>query len=691
VDRGAEGDGVVTSSKIPILLVDDRTEVSSILTEVLAAPDREIVTASSGPEALRHLLSHEFAVIVLDVIMPGMDGFELASLIRQRTRSAQTPIVFLTGAGSDVSSIYRAYAIGAVDYLTKPVDVGILRAKVSVFVELFEKDRRLRRQADALVESERRNRELELERIKLLSARRYRNLGDAIVQIVWTTDGEGRCNYFNRRWTEYVGEESGITSWMDAVHPEERAACETEWAAAVEHGQPFEGEHRLRGADGSYRWHLCRALPEHDVDGEIVGWLGTHTDLDDLVRARASAEAARQRSDFLASASAVLSASLDHTENLHALSKHAVMALADICVIQIHRSEDLEDALVAAHRTPTLDTSGLASCFLRASRSGELIGDVTAAWEGPELDAARALGLRSAMIAPVGARGMLLLARCDPRSYDLDDLATALELGRRAGAAIDNAILYRRTERAIRTRDEFLSVASHELRTPLSALLLQLGGLERAASDPHPEVTFGPEGRAAKKIAASIRQTRRLTKLVDNLLDVSRLSNRRLALDLEDCDLCAIIQDVAERFEEQAAQSGSEIVVRAPGSVVATCDRSRIDQVVTNLVSNALKYGEGKPVELRVEDGPRGASVSICDGGIGISDADQSRIFERFERAVSITNYGGLGLGLYIARQIVDAHGGSIRVSSKPGNGSTFTVELPRPTASLEDGQSPRS
>jgi signal transduction histidine kinase len=172
-----------------------------------------------------------------------------------------------------------------------------------------------------------------------------------------------------------------------------------------------------------------------------------------------------------------------------------------------------------------------------------------------------------------------------------------------------------------------------------------------------------------------IRQTDRLGGLVGNLLDVSRLAAGKLDLTPEKFDLVELVRDVAERLRDQAS---APFELRLDGPVVGTWDRLRVDQVITNLVSNALKYGRGKPVSLAA--GARGnvAVVEVSDQGIGIAAADQKRIFERFERAVSPSSYGGLGLGLYIARQIVEALGGSIRVESTPGAGSRFIVELPR-------------
>jgi signal transduction histidine kinase/ActR/RegA family two-component response regulator len=229
-------------------------------------------------------------------------------------------------------------------------------------------------------------------------------------------------------------------------------------------------------------------------------------------------------------------------------------------------------------------------------------------------------------------------------------------------------------EAAVRSRDEFLSIASHELRTPLTSLCLQADGALRAVwkDGTQPAATF--LGRI-EKIRA---QARRLEVLVQDLLDVTRLTAGRLQLRVEDVDLPEIARDVCERLRDQAERSGSRIDLAAPASLEGRWDAMRLDQVLTNLVINAIKYGDGKPIEIAVEAPHDGtAVVRVRDQGAGIARENHARIFERFERAVSDTNRGGLGLGLWIARQFVEIMGGTISVGSAPGQGSTFVVELP--------------
>jgi signal transduction histidine kinase len=273
---------------------------------------------------------------------------------------------------------------------------------------------------------------------------------------------------------------------------------------------------------------------------------------------------------------------------------------------------------------------------------------------------------------PLGA--LTLVSAESGRRFGPADLAFAEELGRRAGVALENARLYRAATEAVRLRDDFLSVAGHELKTPLTAVLLKLASLQRAFESGQAP----PAADTALKLARVSSTAIRLERLVNELLDVSRISTGRLELERERQDLVALVKEVMGRFVEHSARAKAPIELFAPGCVEGTWDRQRLDQVVTNLLANALKYGAGHPIRIRVDlEGDR-ARLSIADEGIGIRAADHDRIFERFERAAPVRNYGGLGLGLWITRQIVEAHGGQIRVESAPGRGSTFEVLLPR-------------
>ncbi|HET6345905.1 MAG TPA: GAF domain-containing sensor histidine kinase, partial [Myxococcota bacterium] len=286
--------------------------------------------------------------------------------------------------------------------------------------------------------------------------------------------------------------------------------------------------------------------------------------------------------------------------------------------------------------------------------------------------------VRSLVSVPLRARGrtmgVLTLARgMGRRRFDATELGLAEELAARAALAADNARLYREAQDAVRVRDDFMAIASHELLTPLTSLSLQTDGAVRLVRSGDGAVL----PRVATRVDAIRAQVTRLSQLVHELLDVSRIASGRMPVQPEWIDLAALVRDVVERCREEAERAGCALTLQAPAPVFGMWDKLRLDQVVTNLVMNAIKYGRTRPVGVAVELHRGRARLVVRDQGIGIDKAHHVRIFERFERAVSQRNYGGLGLGLWIARQIVEACGGRIRVISEVGQGATFTVDLP--------------
>lgn len=253
------------------------------------------------------------------------------------------------------------------------------------------------------------------------------------------------------------------------------------------------------------------------------------------------------------------------------------------------------------------------------------------------------------------------------------ELAAAQAAAREAEQrALEIQELVVKLEEAVRVRDDFLAIASHELKTPLHSLSLQLStGLWLIARrDASLE-------RVVPRLEGAQREVERLSRLIENLLDVSRVTARRLHLEPQDMDLVGAVREVLERHKEDVARSGSDVSLDAPASLPGRWDRLRVDQVVTNLLSYALKYGDKQPILLRLERVGERARIAVQDHGLGIAVEDQARIFGRYERAVPAKHHSGFGLGLWIVKQIVEALGGTISVESQLGEGSTFTVELP--------------
>ncbi|AKJ00042.1 hypothetical protein ATI61_104546 [Archangium gephyra] len=235
--------------------------------------------------------------------------------------------------------------------------------------------------------------------------------------------------------------------------------------------------------------------------------------------------------------------------------------------------------------------------------------------------------------------------------------------------AEDERLRLAQAQESIRLRDEFLAIASHELKTPLTALQLQLQSLRGKGDSLEPGVSA--------KLDRAVRSTERLAGLIETLLDVSRLSTGQLTLKPERMELLATVKDVVDRLGEAAAQADCPVRVREGPPVEGTWDRLRLEQVLSNLLFNAFKYAAGSPVELSVSREGAEAVLVVQDGGPGIPEKDVARLFQRFERAAPMRHYGGLGLGLYVAREIVQAHGGRISVENPPEGGARFTARLP--------------
>lgn len=293
----------------------------------------------------------------------------------------------------------------------------------------------------------------------------------------------------------------------------------------------------------------------------------------------------------------------------------------------------------------------------------------------------RELGFGSFLVLPLDSResrrAAISLVSRKPDFYRTLDTALARSLAQRAALALDNAALHERTQLALKARDEFLGIASHELKTPFTVLKLHAQYMKTLARDENFKKVSSAQMRELAEMFE--REVDRLNKLAANLLDVTNFSSGKVRLNFSQFDLSVLLREVATRLRLEAQSASSRLELKLPETPIeGRWDRMRIDQVVTNLLMNAIKYGLGKPIVLEARAEPNLVHISITDQGIGISQEDQKRVFRRFERASSIKGYAGLGLGLYITSEIVNAHQGSISIKSAVGQGAAFTVQLPR-------------
>ncbi|RZA09846.1 MAG: PAS domain S-box protein [Proteobacteria bacterium] len=480
--------------------------------------------------------------------------------------------------------------------------------------------------------------------------------------------------------------------------------------------EPVDTRHR-----GTRLFHT-KKIPIYDAQGEAIYILGISEDITDhrqaeiaklhLLKEQAEMEvreSAARRLAFLAEASTLLASSLDYRRSFQKMARVAVPALADWTAAVLREEEGPGRVVAAVHRNGSKETclrELLQSYFgdpnellgirgaLRAGKSyfaPFVSQDNLRELAGSEerFEALNGVGCRSILLVPIVARGKIYGSLCfvaasAARIFRQEDLVVAEELGRRAGTAIDNALLYETARQAVEVRDNFLSIASHELKTPITSLKLHIQMTKRRISAA-PNVSPDPV-KLLEAMDRSEQQINRLSRLVDDLLDVSRIEAGRLNLFPERVNISSLLTDIVERYRDQGAAAGCELKYEGASDIFADCDPFRLDQVLVNLVTNAFKYGSGKPVTVVAVQDTEGLSIQVRDQGMGIRPERIGRIFERFERAELHAGIAGLGLGLFIVRSIVEAHGGSVTVSSRAGEGSCFTVRLPKPAVSRAAG-----
>jgi PAS domain S-box-containing protein len=511
----------------------------------------------------------------------------------------------------------------------------------------------------------------------------------------WNTGAERIMGYR----TEEVLEKSFALFYPADVA--ERGVPELNLRRALEEGRMDVEGWRVR-RDGSRFWASEMLMPLRDNQSRLRGYAQICRDMterrwaEQQQRLLAAASAAEQQQRLLAEVSASMGSSLDHEVGLIAMAHRLVPLLADTCLVHLMGDDETLRRIACVHTRAEQAESCCRALdeILRGTRrpddvaqalrtgSSVLITRRTQRYDGtrsikhPRLLQVHHLSsvLLVALVARGKSLGMLTLARDEPgRRFGRGDLALTEELARRASHAVDNSLLYQQAQAAISLRDEFLTIASHELRTPVTALRLQIACLQRSI-----EQNGKVDEATHQRFITTQRQTERLSRLIESLLDVSRITAGRLRLDIEELDLSQLTSVVIEQFREDAARAECELVLRAETPVKGWWDKLRIEQVLGNLLSNALKYAPGKPVIVCVEAKGDLARLTVADQGIGISAEDLTRIFGRFERAVPSRHYGGLGLGLFVSQRIVEGLGGSIGAASRPGVGTTFTVWLPR-------------
>ncbi|HEX8848938.1 MAG TPA: ATP-binding protein [Gemmatimonadaceae bacterium] len=689
-----------------ILLVDDRVENLDAFEAVLAPLGHRIVRANTSDEALRILLREDFAVVLLDVRMPGTDGVETARLIKSRIRSRSTPIIFITALEGDRRRVSEAYASGAVDYLFKPVDPDVLRAKVDAFVQLYEKRELLawqerRRYADLVAqESEER-----LLADRLIARRQVDSVRRDITYILESIsdplvvyDAEWRFRYVNRAATRAFNDavvavtESVIGRRLWDVFPYMRGtSLEREFAAAMVDREPRALEQEFPRVG----WTEVQIYPTDD-GGLAVVWKN--------ISARKKAEESLR---FLTQASEILASSLDFEATLRTVARLAVPGLAEWCGVEIVGEDGVARQLAVEHsdpakvsiarelrsRYPAPPDSPAGLPYVLRSGEAQFVTEITdeqfvaAARDPDHLALLRSLDLKSVIIVPFVARGRIFGAltigsgASRPR-LTRDDLSLAEALARRAAIAIDNALLFQEAQRARaeaetanKAKSDFLATMSHELRTPLNAIAGYTELLEMELR--------GPVTDEQREDLRRIRRSQRhLLALVNDVLNFARIDTGHLQYDIRDADLGMVLAEVETLVAPQFLAKGLVYELAAPpAGTLVSADPEKVQQILVNLLSNALKFtASGGRVRVECAEADHQVAIRVIDTGRGIPEEQHRAIFEPFvqvDRALTRESEG-TGLGLAISRQLAVAMRGDLTVESAVGAGSVFTLVLPR-------------
>lgn len=487
---------------------------------------------------------------------------------------------------------------------------------------------------------------------------RFRSLTEVMPQLVWIADGEGNFIFFNQNWprtTNTTMEENYGHGWLNVIHSEDRVTALLAWKDALKNKTIYETEYRIKTADGSYRWHITRGIPIKNAEGEVERWVGTTTDIEDQKNARQLADREREKFYSLFMQAPVVILVLngpDHVVEMINPAGRSYIQGIDL------KGKSLADAL------PELTEQGFISMLDEIYFSG------------------KGQSFQSRLVYIKQPDGSVL-----ERFYDLyyqpikdeDGLTTgilnmAVDVTEQVEALTKAEEKERKLEEALVSRDQFLSIASHELKTPLTSLKLQ-AQLTLRSLELNKIPTLERQISMANQTSELVG---RLTRLIDDMLDVSRIKTGKLKLDKGQHEISDIVREVLFRMSVLFEAAGLKIpTLEINEKIMGEWDRFRLEQVIGNLLTNAIRYGQGKPVKLQVRKLNNKALISVTDQGYGIASEDLVRIFGRFERAINSAEVSGLGLGLFISKEIVESHDGKIWVQSEIGQGSTFYVELP--------------
>ncbi len=635
----------MSDAKVPVLLVDDQPANLLSLEAVLGSSDYALVSVQSGQEALREMERREFGIVLLDVMMPVMDGFATARAMRRLDRAWPTPIIFVTGIDDAQARMLDAYADGAVDFVQKPLDPMILRSKVAVFAELYRTRMRLTlAQLHQLVDA------VTDYAIFMLDATGH--------VVTWNAGAQRTKGYAHR---EIIGQHFSVF-----YTPEDRAAGKPEKVLETvrREGRVEDESWRIR-KDGTRFWANVVITSLRDPKGEVTGFAKVTRDLTAKREAEEKLHASEARFHEL------VDAVTDYAIFMLDATGHVATWNAGARRTKGYEHREIIGQHFSVFYTPEDRAAGKPEKVLETVRregrvedeSWRIRKDGTRFWANVVITSLRDPKGEVTGFAKV-TRDLTAKREAEENQRELIREQLARETAERARQEM---------ERVNRVKDEFLATMSHELRTPLNAIT---GWATILRKRPREETNL------ERGLEVIERNAKAQTRLVSDLLDVSRIINGKLQLHLEKMEVFPSIIAAADVVRPAAEGKGVRLVIDIDpdlGSMMADADR--LQQIVWNLLSNAVRFTpRGGRVIITCDRAASGIKISVRDTGAGISAEHLPHIFERFKQVDSSTTraHGGLGLGLAIVRHLADAHGGTVEAHSEGlGHGATFTVFLP--------------
>ena len=635
------------SDKVNILMVDDQPGKLLSYEAILADLGENLIKATSGKEALEHLLKTDVAVVLMDVSMPELDGFELADMIRQHPRFQKTAIIFISAIHlTDVDRL-NGYARGAVDYISVPVIPDLLRAKVSVFAELHRKAHQLHSL----------NQELErrvLERTEELHQREleFRTLANSIPQLAWMAKADGQVFWYNQRWYDYTGIAAGEVADLavrEICHPDHVDRVSSSFERSIKSGEPWEETFALRGKDGKFRWFLSRALPIRDTGGNVFRWFGTNTDITDQLKTdQALADQAEllnlaSEAIFVRDLSGIVTFWSRGSETVYGWTAQEAIGknVQDLLKTRFPESRELVEAEIL--------------------RNGYWHGEIRHTTKaGNEIIVATRQALKRDHLG-------------QPQGF--------LEINR-------DVTEQKRTENALRASEKTAAMGrlagtiAHEINNPLEALSNVFFLLKDRES-------LDEEGRELARMAEA--ELVRISHITKQTLSFYRESQRPTQVSL-----CQVLEDVLGIHARKLQLAGIALRKHFECEGLINGFPGEMRQVFLNLVGNAIEsMSDGGTLSIRLYPSVdyrncfrRGVRVSVFDTGSGVDPAHKNRIFEPF---FSTKDTKGTGLGLWVTRGIVLKHEGTLHfrsISSGSGNLTCFSVFLPADTQAIMQGRS---